>query len=197
MDIQHLNAKFFVENPAAIDLEAFLVIFNRWIQDHVCEELLIDVADYRHVFAGPGVVLIGHEANYSMDNTGNRLGLLYNRKAVMNGDVQDRLPRVVRSTLLACQRLQADPLLQGKLKFNGQELQLLINDRLIAPNTRETLSAIKPELKIFFAKLYGGATYTLEGNLDLRERFTVSVKAAGHFDIAGLLKNLCMEQVNA
>src|SRR5574341_844088 len=129
MDIQHLNVKFFVENPEAIDLEAFLVIFNRWIQDHVCEELLIDVADYRHVFAGPGVVLIGHEANYSMDNTSNRLGLLYNRKAIMNGNVHDRLQRVVRSTLLACQRLEADPLLQGKLKFNGQQVQLLIKKK--------------------------------------------------------------------
>ena len=49
-------------------------VFHQWIRDSVCPEMLIDVADYRHVPAGPGVMLIGHEANYSLDNRENRLG---------------------------------------------------------------------------------------------------------------------------
>ncbi len=105
MDIGQVNVKFFVENPEAVDLEAFLTIFNNWIQSHATEELLVDVADYRHVFAGPGVVLIGHEANYSLDNAGERLGLLYNRKADVPGTNQERLRQAVRAALLAAQRL--------------------------------------------------------------------------------------------
>ena len=31
--------------------------------------------------AGPGVMLIGHQADYSVDNTDDRLGVRYNRKA--------------------------------------------------------------------------------------------------------------------
>ena len=60
-------------------------------------ELLLDVADYRHVPAGPGVMLIGNEGDYSVDNTGDRLGIRYNRKAALDGDNQDRLRQAARS----------------------------------------------------------------------------------------------------
>ena len=186
MEVQHLNVKFFVANAEAVNLEDFLAVFNGWIQKRVTDDLLVDVADYRHVHAGPGIVLIGHEANYSLDNTGNRLGLLYNRKAPLNGNASDRLARVVRTTLLACQRLEKE----NKLKFNGQEAELLINDRLLAPNTAQTFSALEPELKALFDKLYGGAKYTLTRNPEPRERFTVNVKVEGSFDVEKLLKNL-------
>ena len=80
MDLQHLNVKIFTSRNA-FDLAEAIPVFQRWIQDSVCEELLIDVADYRHVPGGPGVLLAAHEAHYSLD-TG---GLLYNRKAVVEG----------------------------------------------------------------------------------------------------------------
>lgn len=190
MSIQHVNVKYFVESPEAVDAEPFLTIFNNWIQAQANEELLIDVADYRHVVAGPGVVLIGHEANYNLDNMGNRLGLLYNRKAQVNGPVAERLEQAVRSALLACRRLEEDPLLQGRLKFSGREAQLIVNDRLFAPNTEDTYSAVAPDLRTLFDKLYAGAEYTLDRNPDPRERFTVNVRAAADFDVATLLENL-------
>ncbi len=83
--IQHVMVKVFAREPVSIDLGEAIPIFHRWIQDHVCPELLIDVADYRHVPNGPGVMLIGHEANYSLDMTKGRLGLLYNRKQAGGG----------------------------------------------------------------------------------------------------------------
>ena len=189
MDVQHLNAKFFVEDPRAVDLAVFLSLFSGWIQTQVGEELLIDVADYQHVAAGPGVVLIGHEANYSIDNEGDRLGLLYNRKAVMRGGAQERLEQVVRSALLACRRIEEDPLLEGRVRFSGGEVRLVMNDRLLAPNTEETFSFFTPELEIFLKRLYQGARYTLERPSDPRERFAVSVKVKGSFDVAALLEN--------
>ena len=190
MDVQHLNVKFFVEDPQAVDLAVFLSLFSGWIQTQVGEELLIDVADYRHVVAGPGVMLIGHEADYSIDNGGNRLGLLYNCKAVMKGGAQERLEQVVRSALLACRRIEEDPLLEGGLRFSGGEVQLVINDRLLAPNTEKTFSVFKPELEIFLKRLYQGADYSLERPSDPRERFAVNVKVEGSFDVASLLENL-------
>ena len=33
-------------------------VFHHWIKDTVCPEMLIDVAEYSHVPAGPGVMLI-------------------------------------------------------------------------------------------------------------------------------------------
>ena len=64
-------------------------MFHSWIQEQVGEGLLLDVADYRHVHEGPGVILIGYEGNYSVDNTDNRLGVRYNRKAALDGNNQD------------------------------------------------------------------------------------------------------------
>lgn len=190
LDVQHLNVKIFVKDPRTVHLEDFLSLFSDWIQKQACEELLIDVADYRHVAAGPGVLLIGHEANYSMDNGGNRLGLLYNRKAPMNGDVQGRLEQVVCSALLACRRIEDDPLVSEELKFEGQELEFLINDRLLAPNVEPTFVAFKPELEAFLGRLYPGVDCLLERNAEPRERLTIGVKAQGSFDVATLLRNL-------
>lgn len=185
MDVQQVNVKFFVENPEAVDLEAFLTIFNNWIQSHTTEELLVDVADYRHVFAGPGVVLIGHEANYSLDNAGGRLGLLYNRKAEVIGTNHDRLQQAVHAALLAAQRLEKEQ----KLKFSGQEAQVIVNDRLLAPNTPETFTALEPDLKVLFNQLYGETNYELEHNSDPRERLTVNVRANQHVDVQALLRS--------
>src|SRR4029077_10076795 len=67
MELQHVNVKLIVRTPEEVDLEPLIPIFHGWIQGRVCDELLLDIADYRHVPAGPGVVLIGHEADYSVD----------------------------------------------------------------------------------------------------------------------------------
>ena len=186
MDLQHFNVKFFVDQPETVDLEPFLAVFNGWIQDQVTEELLIDVADYRHVAAGPGVLLIGHEANYSLDNADDRLGLLYNRKAPLPGSNSDRLRQAVRAALLAAQRLAVTP----GLKFSGGDVQVIVNDRLLAPNTDDTWQAARPELAAFFDQLYGPGSYTLARHPEPRERFTVDVRAQGPHDLGRLLSSL-------
>ena len=72
MELQHINVKLLLDPATEADLEPLIPIFHNWIQDRLCPELLLDIADYRHVHAGPGVVLIGREANYSVDNTDDR-----------------------------------------------------------------------------------------------------------------------------
>lgn len=193
MDIQHLNIKFFLDDPEAVDFSDLIGIFNGWIQKQGAEELLIDVADYAHVHAGPGVLLIGHEANYSLDNTGGRPGLLYNRKAKVDGTVQARLTQATRAALVASRRLETE----HGYKFTGQALQLFINDRLLAPNTPETFNALAPELHAFFNQLLAGAEYTLNWVADPRERFTVNVTTAAKLDLATLWHNLESEAVHA
>ena len=59
------QVKFFLSNADAVDLAAFAPVFQRWIQQKSLEGQLVDVADYRHVFEGPGVVLIGHDSDYT------------------------------------------------------------------------------------------------------------------------------------
>jgi hypothetical protein len=193
MNLQHINLKFFVENPETVQLEKFAGIFNGWIQERAFDELLVDVADYRHVHHGPGILLIGHAADYSLDNTAGRLGLLYNRKTQMDGSTVDKLVQAARSALTAARRLEKD----HGLKFNGRELRLIVNDRLLAPNTLETFAALETELKSFFDRLYKGFSYELNQKPDPRQRFTVDVKAGAPFEIESLLQNLGAEQVHA
>src|SRR6266568_6371726 len=131
IELQHFNVKLFLGNPEEVDLEPLIPIFHDWIQNQVGEGLLLDVADYRHVDAGPGVVLIGHEGNYSVDNTDNRLGVRYNRKALLDGSLQDRLEQAARAAIGACQRLEDDPQIKGSIRYNRRELELFINDRLL------------------------------------------------------------------
>src|SRR5712691_13106784 len=169
--MQHVNVKLLLRNPEQVDLEPLIPVFHDWIRDQVGEGLLLDVADYRHVDAGPGVVLIGHEGNYSVDNTDNRLGDRYNRKAALDGSNQDRLKQAVRAALTACQRLEAEPRLQGRLHFNGQEIEVFINDRLVTLNRDATREAVRPDFQMFFQKLFRGSEYSLSYGNDPRSLF--------------------------
>ena len=190
MQLQHVNVKLLVQNPEQVDLEPLIPVFHRWIQDQEDEELLLDVADYQHVHEGPGVVLIGHEGDYSVDRTDNRLGVRYNRKAVLEGTNQDRLKQAARAALMACQRLEAEPRLEGRIRFNGQEIDVFINDRLLAPNHDATREAVNSDFQTFAQKLFRGNGYSLSYGNDTRKLFAVSVKADQPFSLTGLLENL-------
>lgn len=192
IELQHVNVKLLVGNPpdADLDLEPLIPIFHSWIQNQVFGELLLDVADYRHVPAGPGVMLIGNEGDYSVDNTDNRLGIRYNRKAPLEGDNQDRLRQAARFAVVAAQRLEAEPKLAGKLRFGGDALELFFNDRLLVPNLPATREAVQPELDAFLKKFLHGAEFSLSHGADPRKLLSVSVKASRPFTLADLLANL-------
>lgn len=193
MNVQHINIKFFIENPETVNLADYAAVFNTWIQIRALEELLIDVADYLHVHNGPGIMLIGHEADYSLDNRAGRLGLLYNRKAQLEGTTQAKLAQAARAALTAAQILEKE----NGLKFNTQEVQVIVNDRLLVPNTVETFAALGPDLNAFVNRLYAGAEYSLIHHTDPRERFTVNVRTESGFDVETLLKNLSLEAAHA
>jgi hypothetical protein len=203
IELQHINVKLLLrsehKDAQGLDLDPVIPVFHSWIQQQAADELLLDVADYCHVHAGPGVVLIGHEADYSLDNADDRLGVRYNRKAVLDGSNQDRLAQASRAALAACERLQQDTRLDGKLNFNGQDIEIFVNDRLLAPNTDATSEALKPEFKAFAGKLFGGREYVLsfgsesssgESAADPRRLFTVFLHATRTFTVEDLMENL-------
>jgi hypothetical protein len=190
MELQHVNVKLLVKDSEGVDLERLIPVFHSWIQDQVFDERLLDVADYRHVHHGPGVVLIGHEGDYSVDNTDGRLGVRYNRKTPLDGSNKDRLKQAARAVLNACQSLEAEPGLNGKLRFNGQDIELFINDRLVAPNREETRKELDSDFKNFAEALLGGSAYSLSYDNDPRKLLTVFLKAQKSFPVAELLENL-------
>ena len=119
--------------------EELIPVFHRWIRDGLLEDLLVDVADYSHVPNGPGVLLIGHDAHYGLDQSGGRLGLLYSRRRETHpslaglGSDSHRLASAIEVALGVCSLLEGDESLAGRLRF-GQELEVKINDRLVSTN---------------------------------------------------------------
>ena len=190
MEFQHVNVKLFVKNAEQVNLEALVPVFHGWIQRQSRGELLLDVADYRHVPSGPGVVLIGHQGNYSLDNSGGRLGVRYNRKAPLEETNYDRLVQAAQAALAACQRLETEPSLAGTVQFNGREIEVFINDRLLAPNTPQTRAAADLEFRTFFSTLFGAVGYTISHPQDPRGLFSVHVRTSQAFDTTELLANL-------
>jgi hypothetical protein len=188
MELQKINVKFFIADPEGVRLEEFINVFNTWIQSSNGE--FYDVTDYSHVHDGPGIVLVAHEANIGIDGTGGRLGLLYNRKQPLSGTNQERLRFVFRSALENCRKLEQDSALRGRLSFLGNEATLLINDRLIAPNTEEVFEEVRPDIQALAQSLYQGTDVTLERGQDPRERFNVAIKSARPFDLLTVLRNL-------
>lgn len=185
MDLQKLNVKFFAEEPERIPLREFIDIFHGWIQAGDGE--YIDVADYSHMKAGPGIILIANDANVSIDESGGRRGLLYNRKAPLAGSVPERLFAVMRAALQNCRRLEREPHLTGKIKFSAKEILISVNDRLSAPNTDATLKLLKTEVEGVVAELFDGADLILSCEADSRKRCSIAVRASRPLDLDELI----------
>ena len=186
IELQHINVKLLVKDPEKVDMQGVVPVFHTWIQGQIFDELLLDVADYSHVPDGPGIVLIGHEADYALDNTDGQLGVRYNRKAPAPGSNRDRLVQATRAAVMALQRLEPD----CNLHFNNREIEIVINDRLLAPNTNVSRQAAEPDLREFLDQLLAGAGYSLQYPTERRKLFGVSVTTAREFSTEELLANL-------
>jgi hypothetical protein len=196
MDTVKYELKIFLDDPSGVELEEFIPVFHEWIQTQQLAELLIDVADYRHVPDGPGVVLVAHDAHYAMDLAEGRLGLLYSRRRETHPSrcaiqgVVDRLRSVWHCALTACQCLAAHPELHGRLQFRGDELLLRCNDRLQAPNTPAAYDEFYQYLEPFLATLYPGQQVEVGHISEHTSRLTVGIKVAEPLDVDTLLTRL-------
>jgi hypothetical protein len=178
MQPRRLSVKYFVRGDVTFDLSALVPVFQRWIQQHSVEGLLIDVVDYKHVFQGPGVVLIGHEADYSFDLRDGRPGLLYTRKRELQGTLADDLRLAFRLVADAARKLEAESALNG-IKFDFEEAEIMLLDRLNTPNTPEIFESIRESLRAFAGALYQSDTILVESiETDPRKPLTIRLAAS-------------------
>ena len=187
MELQHVNVKIYVDGDLQVDPERFIEVFHHWVAQQSANELLIDVADYRHVPAGPGVVMVGHEADYAIDNARSRFGLLYNRKAPLEGSNESRLRQALKSAVDTCRLLEAEFEQEGPLRFSRHEFAIIINDRALAPNSEDTYQSCKAEFESFIKTALGHDQFSLERESDdPRCRFAVNVKLGQPLDFTAL-----------
>ena len=188
MELQKIEIKFFAVEREPVPLTAFIDLFHGWIQ--ASDGVYHDVADYSHMHQGPGIVLVAPDFHVSVDETGGRRGFLFSQKARLGGSNQERLPRVFQSALEYCRRLQAEPALQGKIEFRFDEFEIVLNDRLLAPNGDESYRAFKAEIEPFVSRLFGGAPVSLQQESDARRRVRMRIQAMAPVDIAALLSHV-------
>jgi hypothetical protein len=188
MELQKLSVKFFVERPEAIPLSDFIDIFHGWIQ--ASDGDYHDVADYSHMQAGPGIVLIANDANVSIDEADNRRGLLFSQKSPLSGSNREKLRRVFRAALESCRKLEEEPGVRGKLRFAANEAMISVNDRLIAANSEEAFAEIKADIDSAARELFGGVDVNCERHGDPRQRLSVRVKTSMPIDPRKALENL-------
>ncbi len=188
MELQKLSVKFFVEQPNAVPLTDFIEIFHGWIQ--ATDGIYHDVADYSHMQAGPGIVLVANDANLHIDETGGRRGLLYSRKAPLSGTNQEKLRTVFRLALENCRKLEEEPALRGKIRFTANEAAISLNDRLLGPNTEESFQELKSDVEPFAKQLFGDAEVSFERDEDPRQRLNVHLKTSAAVDLRKTLDRL-------
>lgn len=187
MDLHKFGFKFFATGAEKFDILKLIPIYHRWIQRNALADLLIDVADYSHVPTGPGVMLIAHEGNYALDETGHERGVVYYNKHRLTGELPERFARVAGKALQAARLMSQDPELEGALKVPGNRLQFFANDRLVAPNTDAAYAELEPALSSFLERLYGGARYTTIREADAKQRLSVRVQADGEVALETML----------
>ena len=189
MELQKINVKVFSAEPNNIPLTDFINIFHGWIQ--ATDGVYLDVADYSHMQAGPGIVLVADDANVSIDEIGNRRGLLYSQKGKLSGSNSEKLNTVLRSALENCHRLEEEPALRGKLRFSGNQVEILVNDRLLAPNKGEVFEELRPEIDFLARRLYASTNFKLSRNQqDTRHRLNMTISTPLSFETKTLLNNL-------
>jgi len=190
LNAQQFSVKFPVTKGVELELESVVPSFHRWIQDSSLDELLIDVTNYSHVQQGPGVLLIAHEAHYSLDQTDGELGLRYVRKRLAAPDVRSRLRETFRSALKACELLERDTSLGKGVSFDTSSFEFSISNRLLAPNVDETLEQVRADLTEFVSWLFDGAMVELERDPRPRGLFKVRVTVSQGAGVSELLARL-------
>jgi hypothetical protein len=151
MTVQRISVKFFVDDPAAVDLPAFIPLFQRWIREGLVEGVPIDVANYAHVPNGPGIVLVGHEGDYALNLAEGRPGLRYTHKREWpTNDLAGRIQLALARALAGVELLAQEEL----VGLDSGRLQLAFYDQLRLPHTPENVARVKEAVGAVFGGHY-------------------------------------------
>ena len=196
-DLQRIGVKLLCRNAeqgesgGTLPLVDVIPVFHRWIQQAAVPDLLIDVADYSHVKSGPGVLLVGYEGIYALDETDGLRGVTYYfRRPAIEG-VAHRVHLAAQRALAACSLLESVASLASELRFDTSAIEIYCNDRLNAPNEPGTLEALAPAIEGLVSRLYPGAVPQLERRgAQSRERFSLVVRTEDSPGIETLLERV-------
>jgi hypothetical protein len=104
----------------------------------------------------------------------------------MAGKNQDRLVQATRAALNAFLRLEQD----FKVYFNKREIEIVVHDRMLVPNTEETRAGGPAGARWVFPSVFGRIRILRELPTEPRKLFGVTVVAEREFSLQELSANL-------
>jgi len=164
VNLQKISVKILTDAPPTLNLDPFIAIFGRWRAEADHPAQWRDLADYAHMPRGPGIVLVGRNANFSFDLGSAAPGMLYTSKRNLDGTPEARLRSVLRTCFEMSHRLAAEPEFPRQVRLLTGSLELQLNDRLETPNTQLTDRLLRPAIESVAHDLFAA-----EG-LDLRRQ---------------------------
>jgi rhodanese-related sulfurtransferase len=167
MNPRRLTVTFPATTPPA-SLDPAIEVFHRFIQRGLVEGLVIDVADYRHVPQGPGVLLIGLDVDYGVSAD----GLTVTRKRSSEDPAGDQFRDAVRMGLGFLQSLDYDGGLDGE--FDRSRVTVAVPDRSLDGDVAGDLIA---EIEPVTNEIWVAAKVTAVESDDPRRAASVGVEA--------------------
>lgn len=154
-----------------VELEKIISIFHEWIQkDIIPKHLPIDVTDYKHISDGPGIMLITHEGNISIDFENNEIGLLYMRKQPLCETQLENIIKIKSILNFLVNELEDHKDLIGKINFK-ENYKIILNDRLYFPDNDSS----KEILTSIIEKVFQGMKLSIL-NSSLNSRLTIDIQ---------------------
>lgn len=171
-----------VSIPAApkVGLDAATSVFHRFIQRHLVEGFILDVADYRHVTNGPGMMIIGGEVDYSLTETTFSVTLKR-----LGDDAASQFRTAVRFLLGAVEQIDEDGALPTA--FDRSSLTVVVADRRLG-TVDEVQAALLADIAPVAAEVFGAGTEVAPVAIDDPRSLPSVVVSAARVD--GVLESL-------
>jgi rhodanese-related sulfurtransferase len=155
-------------SPAA-GLDPALGVFHRFIQRSLVEGHLLDVADYRHVPNGPGVMLVGQDVDYGINM--HSFTVTMKRRG---DDAATQFRDAVRMALGTIEAIDTDGALP--CRFEPEQLRVSVADRKLGTRA-QIQSALLAEIAPAVEALFGSAEVEPFAVADPRQVPRISVRA--------------------
>lgn len=161
----------FPVTAAPADLQPAIPAFHRFIQRGLVEGALLDVADYRHVPRGPGVMLIAHDVDYGISHD----AFTVVRKRSASDTAATQVGDLLRMALGFMEQVTADHDLD--VSFDPARFTVAVHDRALGPRAA-VAGQLRDQLEPLVAELYGEqAKLAVVESDDPRHAPTVQVEA--------------------
>ena len=183
MNLQKFGVKLFLNTNGSYSSKDFVPVFHNWIQKKAIDNhLLIDVADYSHILDGPGVMLIAHEGNFSLDQESQHPGIMYMRKTEIAGCFTERFNTVLSTVVKAANRLN-DNNIRKQVDFIPNSFRFITNDRLYAENTAYNQDLFKRKIQKALEGKYSDIQFKFGDISDENERLAFTVNFSNNINI--------------